>query len=74
MRVFEIVDREYWEGLLAEAVRERENYNGMHQLACLEIARLREALEEIVRVGGQDLCRGIASEALAVSPADREGK
>ena len=29
-----------------------------------EVERLRKALEEIVQVGGQDLCRGIAAEAL----------
>lgn len=31
-----------------------------------EIDRLRAALEEIVQNGGQDLCRGIAAEALRV--------
>lgn len=42
----EDVDREYWEGLLADTVRERENYNGMHQRAVMEIDRLRKVLEQ----------------------------
>ncbi len=33
---------------LEAAVREREDYNGKHQGACLEIERLRKALAEIV--------------------------
>lgn len=37
-----------------------------------EIERLRKALQEIVQVGGQDLCRGIAAEALAGSNGDRK--
>lgn len=32
--------------------------------AANEIERLRGALKEIVQKGGQDLCRGIAAEAL----------
>lgn len=32
-----------------------------------EIERLRKALQEIVQVGGQDLCRGIAAEALSIT-------
>ena len=50
------------------------------EMLCDEVARLRarlasarKALEEIKRVGGQDLCRGIAAEAVA-SLTDEQGK
>ena len=39
-----VSEGEHLRTLLAEAVRERENYNGKHQAACLEIERLRELL------------------------------
>jgi hypothetical protein len=35
---------EYYEKLLADVCRERERYNGMHQIAVMEIDRLRDAL------------------------------
>jgi hypothetical protein len=35
---------EHYEKLLAEVNRESERYNGMHQIAVMEIERLREAL------------------------------
>lgn len=40
---------EYYEKLLAVANREAERYNGMHQIAVMEIERLRDALEAVVR-------------------------
>lgn len=39
-----------------------------------ENERLRKALQEIVQVGGQDLCRGIATEALAVTSGNRKSE
>ena len=39
---------EHYETLLAEAYLERERYNGMHQIAVMEIDRLREALERVL--------------------------
>lgn len=36
---------EHYEKLLAEAMHEGERYNGMHQIAVLEIERLRGVLE-----------------------------
>lgn len=35
---------EHYEKLLAEVCQERERYNGMHQIAVMEIDRLRDAL------------------------------
>jgi chromosome segregation ATPase len=62
---------------LAEAVREREDYNGAHQLACLrieeleaEVKRLRLALDMILATGDLepnrplDDCRRYARKAL----------
>jgi hypothetical protein len=40
-----IVKRLELEAQLAAVVREREEWNGKHQAACLEIERLRAALE-----------------------------
>jgi hypothetical protein len=37
---------EDYEKYLEEAVREREEYNGLHGLACIEIERLRTALSQ----------------------------
>lgn len=34
-----------------EAIREREEWNAKHQIACIEIERLRTALQEIARSG-----------------------
>lgn len=46
---------EHYEKLLAEVCRERERYNGMHQIAVMEIDRLRASLEEILYyTGGAD--------------------
>ena len=39
---------EHYERLLAETCREREKYNGMHQVAVMEIERLRDALERVI--------------------------
>jgi Sec-independent protein translocase protein TatA len=57
--------------LLAEVVRERENYNGMHQAAVMEVDRLRAVLEQIADMDplsarADDLGRAarIAREAL----------
>ena len=36
---------EHYEKLLAEASHDRERYNGMHQIAVMEIDRLRGVLE-----------------------------
>ena len=35
---------EHYEKLLAEACHDRERYNGMHQIAVMEIDRLRDVL------------------------------
>ncbi len=40
---------EHYEKLLAEVNRESEKYNGMHQIAVMEIERLREVLTETER-------------------------
>ena len=40
--------REELVSLLVQTTREREDWNGKHQAACIEIERLRAALEEIV--------------------------
>lgn len=42
----------HYERLLAEVCRERERYNGMHQIAVMEIDRLRASLEEILDYTG----------------------
>lgn len=39
---------EHYEKLLADVCREREQYNGMHQIAVMEIERLRFALEGLL--------------------------
>lgn len=50
---------------LEEAVRERENYNGFHQSAVMEIDRLRKALEAVAAAKMPGEARRIAAEALA---------
>jgi hypothetical protein len=72
----EIVDREYYEGLLAEVVRERENYNGMHQAAVMEIDRLRAVLEQIATmdpwgVRADDLGRAARIAREAIGPVSK---
>jgi hypothetical protein len=57
---------------IAQWIRRAEDYNGKHQLACIEIERLRKALQKIADLidseAGEPLDDAIkiASEALAL--------
>lgn len=55
------------EALLTATVRERENYNGMHQAAVMEIERLKAALGRIAR-GGTAVLISAALDECPVNP------
>lgn len=57
---------EYWEDQAKQAIREREDYNGKHQLAVLEIERLRAALQAVM-VAKNDPYE-VARKALRMTP------
>ena len=55
----EDVDREYYQGMLAECVREREEYNGEAQFRAIQVKLLMDALLTI-RIAANRPDKGLA--------------
>lgn len=71
--MIDIVDRLSFDAARCET-QFSKGVAGNIEEAAGHIKRLRAALEEIVQVGGQDLCRGIAAEALRASQSPAAGQ
>lgn len=59
------------DALLAETVREREEYNGKHQAACLEIDRLKQRVAVLENVIFEELRVDDCDNAYPVVTHDR---